>query len=90
MSTFTVYHKDYCPYCKAAKRLLDSLGWDYQEIEVITDVGAFTEMVARSGRRTVPQIFHGDTHIGGSDDLQSYVRQLSHLSRDSEKASGLN
>lgn len=84
MSAFTVYHKEYCPYCKAAKRLLDSLGWEYQEIEVTADVGAFTEMVARSGRRTVPQIFQGDTHIGGSDDLHHYVQHLGSLSTQSQ------
>lgn len=76
MSTFTVYHKEYCPYCKSAKRLLSSLGWEYEEIDVTSNPGAFTEMVARSGRRTVPQIFHGNIHIGGSDDLQNYVQRL--------------
>lgn len=79
MRTFTVYQKAYCPYCKSAKQLLDKLGWHYNIIDVSTDVGAFTEMVARSGRRTVPQIFKGDTHIGGSDDLQRYVMGLSKL-----------
>ncbi len=83
MATFTVYHKDYCPYCKSAKRLLDSLGWEYEEIEVTFDPGKFTEMVARSGRRTVPQIFQGNTHIGGSDDLAVYVRSLAKLTQAS-------
>lgn len=76
MTTFTVYHKDYCPYCHAALQLLDRLGWEYHAIEVTDDVGAFTEMVARSGRRTVPQIFLGDKHIGGFDDFQHYLNDL--------------
>lgn len=84
MHSFTVYYKEYCPYCKAAKRLLDDLGWVYEEIDVATDIGAFTEMVARSGRRTVPQIFYGDTHIGGSDDLREYVKQQGGFSGQSK------
>ena len=74
MSKITVFHKDYCPYCRAAKQVLDASGRDYTEIEVTHDARAFGEMVARSGgRRTVPQIFFGDTHIGGYDDLQLYI-----------------
>lgn len=84
MYSFTVYHKEYCPYCKAAKRLLDDLGWVYEEIDVASDIGAFTEMVARSGRRTVPQIFFGDSHIGGFDDFKQYVKQSNGLSRQAE------
>ncbi len=79
MSKFTVYHKEYCPYCDAARQLLDRLGWDYSLIEVSEDADAFKEMAARSGRRTVPQIFLGDQHIGGYDDLYDYVRQLGRL-----------
>lgn len=75
MSTFTVYHKDYCPYCRAAKELLASLGWDYRAIEVSEDPALLDKMVARSGRRTVPQIFLGDVHIGGFEELQAYVRR---------------
>ncbi len=80
MKTLTVYHKDYCPYCKAARRLLDDIGWDYELVDVETNRQAFEEMVARSGRRTVPQIFNGDEHIGGSDDLFAYVKDLGVLS----------
>ena len=73
MNTITLYHKDYCPYCKSAKALLDMLGWRYTEIEVTDDVRAFSEMVSRSGRRTVPQIFIEDQHIGGFDDFVEYL-----------------
>jgi glutaredoxin 3 len=71
MTKITVYHKDYCPYCKAAKQLLTSQGFEYSEVEVTNNPVEFASMVERSGRRTVPQIFIGDIHIGGFDDLQS-------------------
>jgi len=80
MANITVYHKDYCPYCKAAKQLLDKLNWQYKAIEVTHDKKRLKEMIAKSGRRTVPQIFINDEHIGGFDDFQVYVRNLSSLS----------
>lgn len=70
MSNITVYHKDYCPYCRAAKKLLKAKGLKFKEIEVTNNAVEFSNMVRRSRRRTVPQIFVGDTHIGGFDDLQ--------------------
>lgn len=76
MNEFTVYHKDYCPYCRAARKLLQSLGWKYRLIDVSNDADAFNEMTTRSRRRTVPQIFQGDKHIGGSDDFRDYVKAL--------------
>lgn len=75
MRNITIYHKDYCPYCRAALHMLDAAGLQYQAIEVTHDPAAFTEMVARSGRRTVPQIFFAGRHIGGYDDLQEYARR---------------
>lgn len=74
MSSFTVYQKDYGPYCKAAESLMDGLGWPYQQIEVSSTPTLFAEVVKHSGRRTVPQVFLGDDHIGGFEDLQRYVR----------------
>lgn len=70
MSNITVYHKDYCPYCRAAKKLLKAQGLKFKEIEVTNNAVEFSNMVRRSKRRTVPQIFVGNTHIGGFDDLQ--------------------
>jgi glutaredoxin 3 len=70
MSNITIYHKDYCPYCKAAKLLLKAKGFDYKAIEVTNDPTEFANMVKLSKRRTVPQIFVGNKHIGGFDDLQ--------------------
>jgi len=73
MNTITIYSKDYCPYCKAAKSMLDERGLAYNEIDVTHDPKQFAEMAARSRRKTVPQIFFGDDHIGGCDDLWRYL-----------------
>ena len=75
MTTVTIYHKDYCPYCRNAKKILKAYGLKYKAIEVTNNPAEFAKMVARSGRRTVPQIFFGDTHIGGHDDLQQHIRK---------------
>jgi len=64
-----IYTKPLCPYCHRAKALLDSKGLSYEEFEVSTNQEHLQEMLERSGRRTVPQIFINDQHIGGSDDL---------------------
>ena len=72
MKNITVYSKDYCPYCKSAKALLESKGLSYVEIDVGHHPEKLNEMVSRSQRRTVPQIFFDDEHIGGSTDLVSY------------------
>ena len=64
-----IYTTPICPYCLRAKRLLDAKGVTYREIDVMGDNEKRGEMMRRSGRRTVPQIFIGDTHVGGSDDL---------------------
>ncbi|HNR92464.1 MAG TPA: glutaredoxin 3 [Dokdonella sp.] len=59
-----------CPYCVAAKNFLSQKGFDYDEIRIDTNPARRDEMLVRSGgRRTVPQIFIGDTHVGGFDDL---------------------
>lgn len=72
MSKITVYAKDYCPFCAAAKSLLNAKGVDFEWIEITGDQQRRDEMLARSeGRSTVPQIFIGDQHIGGYDDLNA-------------------
>ena len=73
MTNITVYHKDYCPYCKAAIKLLNDKGLPFNEIEVTNNPVEFANMVKSSKRRTVPQIFVGDIHIGGFDDLQAQM-----------------
>lgn len=69
MKNITIYSKSYCPYCKGAKQILRSKGASFTEIDVEFDHAARQEMINRSGRLTVPQIFFGNTHIGGYDDL---------------------
>jgi glutaredoxin 3 len=65
----TVYVSDWCPYCQRAKGLLTQKNVDFREINVEDDANLREEMIVRSNRRTVPQIFIGDTHVGGCDDL---------------------
>lgn len=74
MPKIEIYTKSYCPYCKAAKQTLNSMGLSYREIEVSTSQALFDEMVNRSQRKTVPQIFVGDVHVGGYDDLVAAIK----------------
>ena len=69
-----IYITPTCPYCHAAKQLLNSKGQDYTEIRVDTDPQLRQEMMQKSGRTSVPQIFIGDQHIGGFDDLNALNR----------------
>lgn len=70
MKTITVYTTALCPYCRAAKRLLQKKGVDYEEIDVTLDPGAREKMRALAGGAdTVPQIFIGDFHVGGCEEL---------------------
>ena len=66
-----MYAVDWCPYCARVSSLLASKGVAFEEIDVDAVAGARAEMVARSGRDTVPQIFIGGQHVGGSDELQA-------------------
>jgi glutaredoxin 3 len=65
----TVYTSGWCPYCERAKGLLKQKNVVFGEINVEDDGKFREEMIARSNRRTVPQIFIGDRHVGGCDDL---------------------
>ena len=69
MPQVQVYATGWCPYCARALQLLKSRGLAIEEIDVDARPGAREEMIARSGRSTVPQIFINQTHIGGCDDL---------------------
>jgi glutaredoxin 3 len=70
MHRVTIYTTPICPYCVRAKSLLKQKGADFDEIDVFMDCGARREMEMKSGgRHTVPQIFIGDMHVGGCDDL---------------------
>lgn len=70
----TIYTTRICPYCHAAKRLLDSKGIEYREISVDNDRALRAEMEQRSGRYTVPQIWIDAFHVGGCDDLYDLER----------------
>lgn len=76
MPKVEIYTKMMCPYCTRAKRLLDDKGVAYQEYDIGMGGPKRQEMLARAnGRSTVPQVFVGDTHVGGSDDLAAMERQ---------------
>jgi len=64
-----LYTSPFCGFCFSAKKLLSVKGVDFDEIDVMMDTDKRDEMVARSGRRTVPQIFIGNHHVGGYTDL---------------------
>jgi glutaredoxin 3 len=66
-----IYTTQTCPYCTRAKRLLQKKNVHYEEIDVSWDDDARMALMERTGRRTVPQIFIGERHVGGSDDLQA-------------------
>jgi glutaredoxin 3 len=65
----TLYMSDWCPYCRRAKDLLARKNASFSEINVEDEIKFREEMIARSNRRTVPQIFIGDRHVGGCDEL---------------------
>jgi glutaredoxin 3 len=74
MPHVTIYTKSWCPYCHAAKDLLTKKNIAFEEVDVASR-DAQTAMAQRAGgRSTVPQIFIGDTHVGGSDDLVALDR----------------
>ncbi|ROH86660.1 glutaredoxin 3 [Stagnimonas aquatica] len=74
MKPVRMYTTGYCPYCTQAKRLLASKGVTPEEVPVDRDPAIRQEMMERTGRRTVPQIYVGDTHVGGFDDLAALER----------------
>jgi glutaredoxin 3 len=75
MPKVEIYTKMFCPYCVRAKRLLGQKGVDFEEHDISLGGPRRAEMIQRAnGRTTVPQIFIGDTHVGGSDDLAALER----------------
>jgi glutaredoxin 3 len=71
----TIYTTPYCPYCHAAKALLKKKGIAFEEIDVQDPALRQQMMIRANGRRTVPQIFIGATHVGGSDDIHELDRR---------------
>ena len=75
MSHVTIYTKPYCPYCVRAVMLLEKKGVEFTEVEAAFDPAKRQEMMQRAGgRATFPQIFVGDLHIGGCDEMMALER----------------
>ncbi len=75
MPKVEIYTTRFCPYCSAAKSLLKRKGVDYKEIDLGSDWAQRDKMIERAnGRMTVPQIFIGSVHVGGSDELHALER----------------
>jgi glutaredoxin 3 len=76
MAPVKIYSSDFCPYCSRAKALLQQRGvTDYEEIVVDGKPELRAQMTTITGRTSVPQIFVGNTHVGGCDDLHALDRQ---------------
>ena len=73
-STVTLYSNRSCPYCGAARMLLKQKGIAFNDIVVSDDPALLDEMRQKSGRQSVPQIFIGDRHVGGFDELDAIAR----------------
>ena len=70
----TIYSSAICPYCVAAKNFLKSKGLDWTEVRIDVDLAERERMIARARRTSVPQIFVGDIHVGGYDDMMALHR----------------
>lgn len=75
MKSVTIYTTRTCPFCTRAKALLEAEGVPYKEVGVDGDARAREQLRERSGQRTVPQIWIGERHIGGSDELYQVVNR---------------
>lgn len=75
MAKVEIYTTPTCPYCHAAKALLNEKGAAFEEISVVDPAVRELMMERAHGRRTVPQIFIGETHVGGYDDMAALDRQ---------------
>ena len=67
--SIVIYESSWCGFCRAAKRLLKKKGWDFESRNVDGNAPLRAEMTERAGRTSVPQIWFGETHVGGYDDL---------------------
>ena len=76
MKKVTIYTGPLCNFCSAAKKLLDRNNAKYKEINIATVNGAMDEMIAKAnGKRTIPQIFFDEQHIGGYDDVRALEKE---------------
>ncbi|MBX9904554.1 MAG: glutaredoxin 3 [Burkholderiales bacterium] len=74
MARVRMYTTAVCPFCQMAERLLQAKGAEIEKIRIDLDPAERTAMMEKTGRRTVPQIYVGDTHVGGYDDLAALDR----------------
>ncbi|XUY28749.1 glutaredoxin 3 [Agrobacterium sp. rho-8.1] len=74
MASVTIYTRDFCGFCARAKALLESKGVDFTEYNATTNPDYRQEMMNKSGGNTFPQIFIGEKHVGGCDDLHALDR----------------
>jgi len=74
LPTITLYTSAVCAYCTAAKQFLRSRGLEWTEVRIDQDADARAKMVEMTGRTSVPQIFIGETHVGGYDDMMALQR----------------
>lgn len=74
MPAVVLYGTRFCPYCIAARKMLAHKGVDYEDISVDGNPSMRSELLQRSGQHTVPQIWIGETHVGGFDDLYRLER----------------
>jgi len=74
MAKVRMYTTAVCPFCQMAERLLQSRGAEIDKIRIDLDQAQRADMMEKTGRRTVPQIYIGDTHVGGYDDLAALDR----------------
>ena len=70
MAKVKIYTKSHCPYCEAAKRLLQAKGVSYEEIDVTDDFDKLAGLAGKTGHQTVPMIFIGEKFVGGFDELE--------------------
>ena len=76
MKSVTIYTGPLCNYCEAAKRLLTRNKVEYKEIDISKVDGAMDEMISKAnGKRTIPQIFFDDQHMGGYDDVRALEKE---------------
>lgn len=75
MNPVRIYTTTWCGYCTAAKRFFQARNIPYEEIDLTTDPEGRADLEARTGRRTVPQIFIGEVHVGGYTDLRALDAQ---------------
>ena len=74
MNPIVMYTTRFCPFCIRARMLVEHKGWEYEDLAVDGNPALRAEMMEKSGRHTVPQIWIGERHIGGCDELMALER----------------